>query len=157
MNVAQVFGIIFAIIVIAFVLVFGTGAIGNIFCVGNVATMDNSVQQLKTTLGNVYLLAEGSTDIYAIKVPQGSKVCFVNPESPDINPLGGWLPPVETRNITLNNMRRGGYNVWIDYNCGTQSPYYKINYMKPKQNFCLTGNANLYLENKGLWVEVSKQ
>lgn len=157
MNVGMVFAMIFAIIVIAFVLAFGTGVITNMFCIGNVATIDNSVKNLETAVENVYLLAEGSTDIYNLKIPKGSKVCFIDPEHPEINPAGGWLPDIETRNMTINRIRSGSYNMWINYNCGTQNPYYKIEHLSVTSNFCLDGTSNLYLENQGLLVGISKQ
>ncbi len=157
MNVGAVFGIIFAAIFIGFILAFGTGAITDIFCVGNVAQTNNAVKQLEIAVENLYVRgSEGSSDEYTLNIPDNARVCFVNSTDASPNVLGGWMPDPDTAHIVKRKIETQNLNVWVYYNCGSQEPGYRIEYLSVPSSFCASPGTSLYLENKGLSVEISK-
>lgn len=154
MDTGLVFGIIFAIIIMALLLVFGMEQIVNIFCVGNIAQADKSVKDLENTVENVYNLAEGSAMPFRVAIPKNSKLCLINYNDPA--PMNSWNPDPDLYNSIKYSIENRRYNVWIRYGCGTEEIGYRINYLELTENFCVSGNTELYVENKGYHVAIER-
>ena len=69
MQVGAVFGLIFALIVMGFVLMLGTGQITEIFCLSSVGQTSKAVKNLETVVDQVYASSEGSSDTLRIRGP----------------------------------------------------------------------------------------
>lgn len=148
----MVFIIIFAIIVIGFILVYGGGTIMDVFCIGNIAATDKSIKDMEHIVQEVYHFAEGSSQVFQLNLPRSVKICFINSSSPESNIIKGWKPDPVIEDI----IKTEGYNIWIYYNCGNRDTGFKINYLSTSENFCITGSNKLYLENRGTYITVEK-
>jgi len=150
MNAGMVFVIIFAIVVMGLVLVFGANQIINIFCFANDAQTSKTIKDLKTEVDNLYILSEGSSKLFDLLIPSDAEFCFVNPSSPEANPMKGWKPdPVVLSFITEND-----YNLWYTHCSGKNG--YNIAHLMPPENFCVKSGTTLYMENKGMYVEITE-
>ncbi len=150
MNVGMVFMVIFTIVVIGLVLVFGMGQIINIFCLANEAQTIKAIKDLENEVDNLYILAEGASKQFDLGIPSDAEFCFVNPSNPEANILKGWDPdPVIVSLITEN-----GYNLWYTHCTGQNG--YKIPYLSPKDNFCVKSGVIFYMENKGIYVDITE-
>lgn len=150
MNVGMVFMVIFAIVVMGLVLVFGMEQIINLFCFANEAQTIKAIKDLENEVDNLYILAEGASKQFDLGIPGDAEFCFVNPSNPGANLLKGWDPdPVIVSIITEN-----GYNLWYTH-CTGQSGY-KIPYLLPSYNFCVKSGVILYIENKGAYVDITE-
>ncbi len=153
MSVGMVFALIFTVIVIFFVLLFGSGIINNIFCFGNNAQMKKSLEDIQDIVENrIYPKSQGSSETYKLNVPGDIKFCFINPSNPEDNLAGDWVP----ERIYQNLIKEHGYNVWI-YMCGGQKGYtIKHLFISPDKNFCAKSGDTLYIENQGPHVSIEK-
>lgn len=150
MNVGMVFAVIFAIVVMGLVLIFGVDQIINIFCFANEAQTIKAIRDLETEVNNLYVLAEGASKQFDLRIPGDAEFCFVNPSSPGANLLKGWEPdPVVVSLITEN-----GYNLWYTHCTGQNG--HNIAYLSPSDNFCMKSGVILYLENKGTYVDITE-
>lgn len=149
----MVFIIIFAIIVMGFVLVYGANVITDMFCIGNVASTDKAIKNLETMVQEVYHFSEGSSQLIKLNLPSNVKVCFIDSENPGANRAKGWDPDPAFEDL----IKLKKYNVWIYYNCGSSKGNgFQINYLSTSENFCTAGSRNLYLENKGTSVSIGE-
>ncbi len=153
MNTSLVFGIIFAIIVIAFVLVFGAEQITNIFCVGNTAQVSKAVNDLENEVENVYNLGQGSSMPFLVKIPKDSLICLINYDDP--SPMNNWNPDPDIFESINYSVRNKGQNVWIDYGCANDEGY-RISHLRLSENFCVDTGTELYLENMGSYVRIER-
>ncbi|RLI96668.1 MAG: hypothetical protein DRO99_04090 [Candidatus Aenigmatarchaeota archaeon] len=154
METGMVFGIIFAIIMIALLLVFGMDQIVNIFCVSNTAQTNKAVKDLENAVEDVFHLAEGSAMPFKIAIPRNAELCLINYSNP--SPMNNWNPDPDMYNIIRNRIQANQYNVWINYGCGTHEPGYRISYLRVSENFCVGLGEELYIENKGHYVSIEK-
>jgi len=154
MGIGMVFGIIFAIVVMGMILVFGTDAIISIFCMGSDAQTQKTIKNLQTMVDDLYVLPSGSGDYFTLNLPKDSKLCFVNTTHPGPvfypDPLKTWDPDVVYQRIITEE----GYNIWY-HHCGGQSGGTIDNlYINPDKNFCAKPGMKIYLENVGRWVAI---
>ena len=156
MNVGMVFAMIFALIMIAMILVFGIGGIGNIFCLSSDAQVASTIKDLESMVEQTYVLSEGSSRVFDLVLPGDAKFCFVNTEDPGepgayLNPEHDWVPEEAYSTI----IRERGYNLWYTQCSGRDG--YKLEHLgvRDAKSFCVAGGDSLYLLNKGLYVEVS--
>jgi hypothetical protein len=156
MQVGAVFGMIFAIIVMAFLLVFGSDQIANIMCLGNVGQTSKSIKDLEKVVDDIQASGEGSSDTFRMRIPGNAEVCFVNPDDPRPSISGGWLPDPELYPIIEQKIRTGNLNVWVEYNCGSVEPGYVMDYIVTDSNFCAASGETLLLTNLGIQVRVEK-
>jgi len=154
MDTGLVFGIIFAIIIIALLLVFGLEQIVNVFCVSNIAQADKAVKDLENAVENVYNLAEGSAMPFRVAIPRNARICLINHEDP--SPMNSWNPDPNLYESIKYTIESKNQNVWIIYGCGTSDTGYRIRYLKLTENFCVSGGTELYLENKGYHVAIER-
>jgi len=155
MNVGLVFGIIFTIILIGFLFSVGIDQIISIFGVTGQAQIQGTVKNIERLVEELYHLSEGSSNTYTISIPAGSKICFLKPDDPTPNPARGWNPEpfIYTHLIADNQSQYFGSNLWIYFNPKRQEGY-KIPYLEPIYNFCVTSGQELYFENRGVFVSV---
>ncbi len=153
MSVGMVFALIFAIVVISFVIFFGFNVIMNIFCTGENAQIQKTVKEIKNLVENqVYPKSKGFSEVYTLNIPENTKICFVNSSDPRPNLAGDWIPDPVYENLIKEN----DYTLWITF-CGGESGYH-VNYLRilPEENFCAGPGSELYFENIGKWVSVEK-
>jgi len=156
MNVSMIFGIIFTIIVIALLLVFGSSQIRDLFCLSNDAIVVKAIKDLGTRVEELYLQAEGSSETFTLNIPDAYKICFINTDNPSFNSLG--IDPVHKITIQSPDNK---FNIWSfqcsgKYDSG-QRGYRIKNLIIPDDNqFCVKSGAKLYLENKGDYVSIEK-
>src|SRR3989338_4251153 len=92
MSVNLVFGFILTLIILAFVLFFGSGTISDLFNLSGDAQMANQVTELQKLscgqarddkcTGGIYWRIAGDSESFKFDLPGGfSKVCFVDHES----------------------------------------------------------------------------
>jgi hypothetical protein len=156
MSVGMIFGIIFAILVMGMLLVFGSDVIVIIFCMGSDAQTQKTIQNLQTFVDDLYLLPSGSGDYFTLNIPKDSKLCFVNTSYPEPvfypDPLKTWDPDRVYQRIIKDE----GYNIWY-HHCSGQSGG-KIDHLYigsgNSKNFCARPGMKLYLENVGRWVAI---
>jgi hypothetical protein len=149
----MLFALIFAVIVIGFVLAFGSGAIQELFCFSDNARSQKAFTEIRNLVeDNLYSKSRGSSEVYTLNIPSGSSICFVNSSDPGINLLGDWIPDPVHQSMIIEN----GFNVWRVF-CGGEGGY-AIDHLKvlPEDNFCADTGADLYFENTGAWVTVEK-
>lgn len=154
-QIDQVFVIIFGVIVIAFVLIYGGYVIVNTINTSN--KVDNALffDNIKNSVKRCYNLDAGSTcDLSTIKVPESLLyICFINSgESIDYDMLPKQL------NESIRNYQRvnSNYNTFITYSNSNQG--FLIDNLKSSTNpLCdrlSDRKINLVLENKGTYVQV---
>jgi hypothetical protein len=155
MNAEMVFAIIFAIILMGFLFSMGFEQILSIFGVSGQAQMQSAVRNVERLSGELYHLAEGSSNTYPVSLPSGSKLCFLKQSKPEPNPARNWNPePFIYNNMRLDPQNQYfGSNVWI-YFTPTKQEGYKISSLEPVYNFCALSGSSLYFENKGVFVSV---
>ena len=155
MNPGAVFGIILAIMVMGYFLVFGSKTIQNLFCLSGQADIDRTIHDLQSATNQVYDLAEGSGITYRISVPSNTKFCFLKPDDPSPNPARDWRPNQDTLFKLSNNTQAHGSNIWYDSACAkNEIPAHKIPRLIPDENFCISRSAEFYLENAGDHVRI---
>jgi hypothetical protein len=154
MQVGAVFGIIFALIVMAFVIYFGAGQIVNIICLGNTGQTAKSVKNLESMVDDIQAAGEGSSDTFSMNIPSNAKVCFIDPNDPSPSITGDWLP--DPNSFIEEIIKMEGYNIWIFYNCGESDGGHRMNYLVTDSNFCAKEGDNLLLTNIGIQVKVEK-
>ncbi len=162
MQVGAVFGIIFALIVMAFVLYFGSAQIMNIICLGNVGQTNKVIRDLENMVDDIQASGEGSSDTFRMGTPSSARLCFVDPDDPSRSITGGWLPDPDL--FIEEEIRTNGYNAWIEYNCGSSVNGYRMDYIVLKgpsdpdrnYNFCADSGDTLLLTNIGIEVRLEK-
>ena len=151
MDVGLMFGVIFAVIFIGFLLAFGTGYITNFMNLNSEATMKQQVNSLKFSVKSASNLAQGSIEKIKLIVPSGyKKVCFVDPEYSLSNPAGNW----ESSEFLISMITKYKYNILI-FGQDDLPEGDVIEKAKPYQNFCITSSRELILRNTGAIVEIT--
>ena len=171
------FAIIFTIIIIGFLFAFAFPQIASIIGLGGQAQINKAVQDLDTVVEEVYHLAEGSSRVFSLSMPSTAKLCFIDLDNPETCAYAetwkSWCPgnPAcaygRTENFivinqTILNPNSPQYlsNVWIYSSEEGIGEGYEIPALKPACkrtdccSFCVRGGERLYLENRGLYVEV---
>jgi hypothetical protein len=161
MDVGLLFAMIFAIVFIGLLLVFGYNQITNMFCFNGVAQVDKAVKDLENEIANMYNLAQGSAKPFDPRIPAGSSICLLN--TTDLSPSGTWLPNPDQAEIIRNRIAIDKANVWINYNCGDNKPTYTIAHVRAVNpagysgtgSFCAQSGDTIYIENAGDYVAAS--
>ena len=126
MNVGMVFAVIFAVVVVGLVLVFGMEQIINIFCFGSDAQAMSAIKNLENEVDNLYVLAEGASKRYDLGIPADAEFCFIDPSKADqANILKGWEPDP----VFVSLIRENSYNIWYTSCSGKNG--YKVPYLLP--------------------------
>jgi hypothetical protein len=155
MDAGMVFALIFTVIVIGLVLVFGMGQIGSLFCMSSDAQVGKALDDIENVAFEVYNLAEGSSRLLKVSLPGDARLCFVNPESPETQlytSSENWKNWVSDP-VYESMIQERGYNIWYEMCSGKGGK--KLPYISVPKNFCIEGGKNVYLENKGLVVDIS--
>lgn len=155
MQVGAIFGLIFAILVMAFMIFFGSGMLEDFICVGNVGQTNHVIQNLEGLIDDIQASGSNSRKQFIMNIPRNAKVCFVDPENPGRNILGGWNP--DPNLYIEEEIKAQGYNLWIEYNCGTNPPGHKLDYLVIDENFCVGSKEIILLTNIGIEVRVEKK
>jgi hypothetical protein len=155
MNVGVVFGMIFTVIVVLFLLVFGLGQLTDFFCLSSDAQVQKAIRDVENRVEQVYNLAEGSSMTLDLNLPSDLKFCFIDPLNPgpqDYSPQTwkNWYPD----DVYITLIQDNNYTLWYT-GCSGQNGY-RIKNLKPKNNesFCIKPGVELYLVNKGQYVEI---
>lgn len=157
MDVSMVFGIIFTIIVMGALLVFGWDQIANLLGFGGEAQVLKTIDSLQKGVEYFYRMAEGSGVEFRLDFPKDYRLCFFNSSNPadSFYPEKSmtWDPDSTTRYL----INASGYNVWYyrgEDDAGGQGK--RIPYLDTptEKNFCATGGKMVYIVNRGYSVEV---
>ena len=149
MNIGLVFGIIFAIIVMGFVVVFAAPQIMNMFAAQEDLKLSSTLNSLENHINDVYFLSEHSMVEFILDIPQSILFCFVDYSDPG-SQTSTWQRPDITIQSMINNQM---YNVWY-FKSNSQSGR-SIEHLFVDSSFCVRAGTKLYLENKGTHVDVS--
>lgn len=161
MNTGMIFAMIFTVIIIGFILAVGFGQIQDFFCLGSNAQANNAILGIESIVEEVFVMAAGSGKTYPLSLPADVKVCFVNTNDPSPVPYTDrtltWNPDLLILEEMLENPKSPSYksNLWI-YLCGSPlGEGYKMSYLSPSKSFCAKKGTQLYIENKGAFVDIS--
>ncbi len=156
MSVGMIFGIIFAILVMSMILVFGADVTKIIFCTGNDAQIQKTIDNLQSVMDDLYMLPSGSGDWFTIKIPSDFRICFVNSTDPGpvIYPQQerSWKPDIVYQRIIQDE----GYNIWFRHCSGESGGEIEHLFISPGKNFCAKTGTRIYLESTGRWVTISE-
>ncbi len=151
MNVGLVFGIIFAIIVMGFLLFFGYSRIIEILELNEDVLIKKQMTDLEKTADRVFEMSMGTTQDFDFKFYKTiNNVCFIDPENPDSNQAMGW----ELDDYLKKLIDDGKYNMIIFINDMPDGN--NITHVLPLENFCIDKPGKLWLENKGTYVDIRK-
>ena len=157
MDVSMVFGIIFTIIVMAVLLVFGWDQIANLLGFGGDAQTLRSIDSLGKKIDFIYQNAENSRSEFTLSFPKDYKLCFFNSSNPAPKYYSDrsmtWNPD-QTVKFMIN---QSGFNSW--YYSGTDNASgrgHSFRYLDipTEKNFCAPGGTKLSVVNRGYSVEV---
>jgi hypothetical protein len=157
MDVSLVFGMIFTLIVIGLLLVFGWEQIAGILGFSAEAQVLKNIDNLKNKVDDTYRLGEGSSEQFTLSFPKDYSLCFFNSSNPAdrfYSDKSVTWDPDSTVKYLINASH---YNVW--YYAGSDSaagkgkriPYLE---MPTENNFCATGGKKVYIVKKYDWVEI---
>ena len=137
MDTGLVFGIIFAIIIIGLLLVFGMEQIVNIFCITNTAQTNKAVKDMENAVDNVFNLGQGSAMPFQVSIPRNARICFVDPDNPIR--MNNWNPSTDPDmyRIIMYRINASRSNMWITYGCGTNRNEYRVSHLRVSENFCV--------------------
>ncbi|MBI4182223.1 MAG: hypothetical protein HY520_04625 [Candidatus Aenigmarchaeota archaeon] len=161
MDPGMAIAIIFTLIVIGVIIVFGFGQIGGLFCTGANAQLFKAVQDLEDTVEEVHVLARGSAKTYRVAVPSDTSLCFVNQTNPAphpyTNPAYTWNPDPLVIDEFLQNPASPAYQapVWMTPCGSVLGEGYQMKYLSPSRSFCAPGGTTLLIENVGRTVDIS--
>ncbi len=153
MNVGMVFGMIFSIIIIGFVLYFGYTYIGEYMGIQSDAGLMQQILSIDSTTSEIYNMAYESSRSFTVSMSSGSgKLCFVDTDNPSANPDGGW-PDSEILRKMVTSYEN---NVLILDSGGMYKEGKKIDHLVPyrRENFCVSSPTRLILMNEGDHVSV---
>src|SRR3989344_3286969 len=119
LNVDVVFGIIIAVVILAFVLLFGSQQLASFFCLGGDAQAAGAVRDLLTESNDLYVLSEGSAKAVEVRIPGDAALCVVNLENPAPDVSRGWDPPPSVQLILATPEHEESRNpIWAK-SCGS--------------------------------------
>jgi len=148
MNVGLVFGIIFAAILIGFVLFFGFNYINEMFDINCKATVGDQIIKIREITDKTFRLSLGAKQEYVLLIPPCvEKICFVDHEDPFS--YGNW----ETNSVLTRLITENEYSVIIFEKDETFEGYV-VDHLKPDYNFCVSSKKTLLLTNDGPFVMV---
>ncbi|MBU0898801.1 MAG: hypothetical protein KJ613_03220 [Nanoarchaeota archaeon] len=148
MNVGMVFGIIFAIIVMGFVIAFGLPMIMDAGCAQEQIKISSTLNDFEQKVNEVYSFSRGSVLPYSLSF-SGSKICFVDYENPGAS-SSTWAAP----DSAVQGLIRGqNYTIWYSHCKGESGK--EIEHLNVVDNFCFLGSGRVYLENMGTYVGIS--
>jgi hypothetical protein len=148
MNVGLIFGIIFAAVIIGFLLFFGFVYLNDMINANCEAMMGDQLIKLREQVGKTFRLSLGATQEFEIIIPSCvEKICFINPEDP--SSYGNW----ETSNAINIMVKSYGYNM-IVFGKDQTFDGYKIEHLTAEYNFCIHSKETLLLKNDGSLVMV---
>lgn len=152
MNIGLLFGIIFAAIVMGFVLFFGYTQFSNMACIQGESITAQQIVRLERDIDDVFSMAMDSSQEFDFIVGTCTgKVCFVDADDSGPNPERGWDGGTIYEELVSTN----GYNLFIMDEQGRHKDGKKIEHMIPDENFCISASSSLLLTNRGRSVEVS--
>ncbi|MCJ7816312.1 MAG: hypothetical protein MUP55_00505 [Candidatus Aenigmarchaeota archaeon] len=157
MDTSLVFGIIFTIIVMAALLVFGWDQIANLFGFGGEAQTLRSIDNLNKKIDFIYRNAEGSRTEFTLAFPKDYKLCFFNSSNPApkfYSDRSKTWNPDQTVKFRIN---QSGYNSWYYKGADDAGGHgYNFAYLDipTEKNFCAVGGTKLSIINRGYTVEV---
>jgi hypothetical protein len=156
MDVSMIFGIIFTVIVISVILVFGGEQVANIFNLGGEAQILKSMDNLQKKVDSIYRLAEGSGSEFTLSFSKDYKICFFNSSNPAdrfSDKTSTWDPD-QTVKYRINSSH---YNTWYFSGSndasgdGKRIPYLD---MPTDKNFCAPGGSKVYIVKRFDGVEI---
>jgi len=161
-SAGMAFAIIFTIIVIAFLLVFGYQQITQWLCFQEQAQALKTLRGIEDTAERNYEKGEDSTDRYKVSLPEDSSICFVDPQRPEKKIYSGnkaaqsWNP--ENLDAAKVMIRNQGFNMIYTVGCQAGLQGYKIDILFPSSgNFCARNGMWIIFTNKGLSVGVGPE
>ena len=152
MNVGLIFGIIFAIIVMGLLVVFGMRYFGEVMEVSCESHIGQEIINIEKAVDKVRTVSQGSAIELIVLVPSCvERVCFVDPEHPEIeNKKGGWT----TNDFISDLVSSNGHNVVLLKDDGSYDGY-TVNKLRPLVNFCITSKEKTTVRNMGSSIEIS--
>ena len=151
MNVGLVFGIIFAVIVIGFILFFGIKYMGEMSETACKSQAGQQISNLEKAVKSTLALSQGSSQELRVILPNCyEKMCFVDTEHPESYPEGGWEPDERTKMMTYQEKK----NVFLFKPNGVVEGW-RIEKLKPHINFCMSSTKKVILRNTGSLVEIA--
>jgi hypothetical protein len=152
MDVSLIFGIIFTIILISVVLVFGGEQIASLFDLSGEAQVIKSIGNLESKVDEMYRLAENSGEEFRLSFSKDYKLCFFNSSNPQRHLSAGW----DLDSTVLYKINQSRYNMWYFKGNSATGTGKAIPYMQipTSKNFCSSGGSNVYIVNRGDFVEV---
>ncbi len=153
MNVGMLFGIIFSMIIIGFVLYFGYTYIGEYMDIQGDAGLMQQILRLDNAADEVYNMAFESSKRFSLSFSGGGKVCFVDPSNPSSNPDDGW----ETNEVLTRMVSGNNHNVVVLLPDGRYDYGKEIEHLAPlrSSNFCVEGDSEFLLRNEGKYVSIT--
>jgi hypothetical protein len=140
MNVGLIFGIIFAAVIIGFLLFFGFVYLNDMINANCEAMMGDQLIKLREQVGKTFRLSLGATQEFEIIIPS----CVEDPSS-----YGNW----ETSNAINIMVKSYGYNM-IVFGKDQTFDGHKIDHLTAEYNFCIHSKETLLLKNDGSLVMV---
>lgn len=151
MNVDLVFAMIFAVIVMAFVLVLGGDQISGFFCLSGDAQAASAVRDLQTEADNLYVLASGSSRDFEVRIPGDALLCVLDPDNPAPDVSRGWDPPESVQLIlSTPDFAESRNNIWYK-SCGSWQSL-SAPRLRADRSFCVSGADSILLTNAGTSV-----
>jgi len=152
MDVSMVFGIIFTLIVIGVLLVFGWGQIANIFGLGEEAQVANTIQNLGKKIDDIYYKAEGSRASFTLSFPKEYRMCFFNSSDPSPRFYSDRSRTWNPGQTTIFRINQSEYNSWYYKGNDEMGRGYTFSHldMPTENNFCAAGGSKIYIVNRGM-------
>ena len=147
MNVGLIFGVVFTLILIGFVLIFGGQGIMNLMNISGETKIYSDISTLEKEVSNLYSMSENSAKTITVHAENDVKVCFVDPDRADITE-NGWVADGKYDFIAQHSR----YNVFIIKKDGFDGK--TIKHLKPRHNFCIISRKTLTVINKGRYVDI---
>ncbi len=148
MNIDVIFGIIIAVVILAFVLLFGSQQISSFFCLGGDAQTAAAVRDLLTETNDLYVLSQGSVKAVEVRIPADAKLCVVSLTSPAPDVSRGWDPPSSVQLILRTPEHEESRNPVWSKSCGSWHSAAAPRLTAPR-SFCASGASSILLTNAG--------
>lgn len=151
MEVSMLFGMIFALIVIVFLLAGGMGMVTDTLGLGGQAAMQNQVKEMSKLCDSVYWSSQGSSKSFSFKFIGGpERVCFLNHKDPRANPSMGWAG-----DVAVEMMAKDEKKSMAVFQVNKEYQMYGLGNCLADSSFCVRRSAELLFTNKGDRVAIS--